>query len=146
MQILEKLKPVSILLLRLGIAVVFLGTGYDKLFRSPAKWLVWFPHQGYPSYFAYIAGTIEFFGAILLVVGLFTRGVALLFALQMGIAEATVTAWHANIYAATSYAVPLLLCLSCFAIATMGPGMLSLDEVLEARFSANKRKYAPEVP
>jgi len=57
-----------------------------------------------------------------------------------------VTAWHANIYTATSYAVPLLLCLSCFAIATMGPGMLSLDEVLEAKWPANKRKYAPEVP
>lgn len=146
MQSLERLKPLSILLLRLGIAVVFLGTGYDKLFRSPAKWLVWFPNQGFPSYFAYIAGAIEFFGAILLIVGLLTRAVGLLLAIQMGIAEFAVTIRHASIYTATSYAVPLLLCLSCFALATLGAGMLSLDDVLEARLSSNKRKLAPEVP
>ena len=143
---LERLKPLALLLLRLGIGVVFLGTGYDKLFRSSAKWLVWFPQQGYPSYFAYIAGTIEFFGALLLLLGLLTRGVALLLAIQMGIAEVTVTAWHASIYAATSYAVPLLLCLSCFALATLGPGMLSLDDAFQARSSSNKQKYASEVP
>ena len=34
MQILDKLKPLGLLILRLGVAAVFLATGYDKLFGA----------------------------------------------------------------------------------------------------------------
>jgi hypothetical protein len=67
MQIFEKLKPLALLLLRLGVGAVFLSQGYLKLFGSPAKWLVWYPQHGFPSYFAYLAGSMEFFGGILLI-------------------------------------------------------------------------------
>ena len=69
MQIFEKLKPLALLLLRLGVGGVFLSQGYLKLFVVPAKWLTWFPQHGFPSYFAYLAGGIEFFGGILLILG-----------------------------------------------------------------------------
>ena len=66
--------PASVGLFSLMILpAVFLASGYDKLFRTPAKWLTWFHQHGFPPYFAYIAGALEFFGAILLVLGLMTR-------------------------------------------------------------------------
>src|SRR5260370_24110713 len=72
MQTRDKPKPLGLLVLRLGIAAIFLSTGYDKLFGSPGKWLVWVPQQGFPSYFFYLAGSFELFGGVLLVLGLVT--------------------------------------------------------------------------
>ena len=127
MQILDKLKPVGLLLLRLGVAAIFLSTGYDKLFAAPGKWLAWFPKQGFPPSFAYIAGSLEFFGGILLVLGLMTRFIGLLLAIQMGIAVWKVSLPHSGIHNVDGYGLPLMLGLACFALATVGAGLLSVD-------------------
>lgn len=127
MRILEALKPLGLLALRLGIGLIFLLTGYDKLFASPAKWLVWFSQHNFPSYFAYIAGSLEFFGGILLILGLLTRLTGLLLTIQMAIALAKVSLSHARLYRVEAYGLPLLLCVACFALATVGPGILSVD-------------------
>jgi uncharacterized membrane protein YphA (DoxX/SURF4 family) len=39
--------------------------------------------MGFPSYFAYISGILDVFGGALLGLGLFTRGAALLLAIEM---------------------------------------------------------------
>lgn len=127
MQFLDKLKPLGLLVLRLGIAVVFLSSGYAKLFRAPAYWLKWFPQHGFPSYFAYLAGSLEFFGAILLALGLMTRIVALLLAIQMGVALWKVIVPHSGIYNVDAYGLPFLLGVACFALVTVGAGLLSVD-------------------
>jgi putative oxidoreductase len=127
MRILETLKPLGLLVLRLGIGFVFLLTGYDKLFAAPARWLVWFPQHGFPSYFAYIAGSLEFFGGILLILGFLTRLVGLLLTIQMAIAVGKVSLPHAGFYNVDGYGLPLMLCVACFALATVGAGILSID-------------------
>jgi len=45
-----------------------------------------FVQHGLPGNFVYIAGVLEVFGGILLVLGLFTRGAALLLAIEMSVA------------------------------------------------------------
>jgi len=127
MQILDKLKPLGLLVLRLGVAAIFLTTGYDKLFGTPGKWLAWFPKQGFPSYFAYIAGSLELFGGVLLVLGLLTRVVGLLLAIQMAIAVWKVSLPHEGIYNVEGYGLPLMLAAACFALFTVGAGALSVD-------------------
>ena len=127
MQILDKLKPLGLLVLRLGVAAIFLTTGYDKLFGTPGKWLAWFPKQGFPSYFAYIAGSLELFGGLLLVLGLLTRVVGLLLAIQMAIAVWKVSLPHEGIYNVEGYGLPLMLAAACFALFTVGAGALSVD-------------------
>lgn len=140
MQILDKLKPVGLLLLRLGVAAIFLTTGYDKLFGAPAKWLAWFPKQGFPSYFAYIAGSLELFGGILLVLGLMTRLIGLLLAIQMGIAVWRVGLPHSGIYNVEGYGLPLVLGVACFALCTVGAGWLSVDGFTFERNSRAKAR------
>ena len=127
MEMFEKLKPMGLLVLRLGIAAIFISTGYDKLFGAPGKWLEWFPRQGFPPYFAYIAGGLEFFGGLLLALGLLTRIVGLLLAIQMAIAVWKVSLPHSGIYNVEGYGLPLMLGVSCFALFTVGAGLLSVD-------------------
>ena len=78
MQTLEKLKPVALLWLRLAVGIIFFFYGHEKLFTATAASLHEFPQIGFPSYFVYIAGVLELFGGILLILGLFTRVTALL--------------------------------------------------------------------
>lgn len=140
MQILDKFKPLGLLALRLGVATIFLATGYDKLFGAPGKWLAWFPKQGFPSYFAYVAGSLELFGGLLLVLGLLTRIVGLLLAIQMAIAVWKVSLPHAGIYNVDGYGLPLMLGVACFALFTVGAGMLSVDGLTFERAAKTRTK------
>src|ERR1700720_4440880 len=84
MEALEKLKPLALLLLRLGLGIIFVSHGYPKLFTHLDQTTEGFVKMGFPAYFAYIAGVLEFFGGILLILGLFTRIAGLLLAAGMG--------------------------------------------------------------
>jgi putative oxidoreductase len=127
MQIFEKLKPLALLLLRVGVGGIFLYEGYLKLFVSPAKWLAWFPQHGFPSYFAYLAGGMEFFGGILLIVGLVTRIAGLFLAAEMGIAVWKVNLPHSGLHNVDGYGLPLMLALASFTLAAVGAGLVSVD-------------------
>ena len=136
----DHLKPLGLLVLRIGIAVIFFASGYDKLFGAPGKWLTWFPKQGFPSYFAYIAGSLELFGAILLILGLATRVVGLLLAIQMCIAVWKVSLPHSGVYNVEGYGLPLMLGVACFALFTVGAGAISLDSVTFERAGTAKSR------
>src|SRR5438874_3897844 len=100
----------------------------------------WFPKQGLPSYFAYIAGSLELFGGVLLVLGLLTRIIGLLLAIQMGIAVWKVSLPHSGIFNVEGYGLALMLAVACFALFTVGAGALSLDAVtFEGRAKAKGR-------
>jgi putative oxidoreductase len=127
MQFLEKLKPLGLLALRLSLGLSFIFHGYPKLIGDPARWLKLFPTFGFPSYFAYISGVLEIFGGGLLILGLFTRGAALLLAIEMGLAVFRYHIPNAGIYAVGMYEFPLLLGAGSLALATTGAGLLSID-------------------
>jgi putative oxidoreductase len=138
MQFLEKLKPLGLLALRLVIGASFLFHGYPKL-SDPARWLKAFPGFGFPSYFAYISGILEVFGGGLLILGLFTRGAALLLAIEMGLVLGRTTLPEVGIYAFGKYELPLLLGAAALALATTGAGMISLDA-----FTFESRRKGPK--
>ncbi len=126
MRFLEKLKPLALLLLRWVIGLIFLQQGYVKLFVGRVQFMKLFPSWGFPAYFTYIAGALELFGGILLILGLVTRIVGLLFAIEMGIAFATVHLHHDWSDAHTAGLV-LLLCTGSFVLASLGAGSWSID-------------------
>ncbi len=126
MRTLEKLKPLAQLVLRWALAVIFIFHGYPKLFNPTANWPGAFMRMGFPSYFAYIAGVIEFFSGCLLIPGLFTRPVALLLAIEMSVALTRVH-MKQGIYLVANYQFPLALAAAAFALATIGAGQFSVD-------------------
>lgn len=126
MQFLEKLKPLGLFILRAALGATFIFHGYPKL-SDPARALKAFPGFGFPSYFAYISGIIEFFGGGLLIAGLLTRGAALLLAIEMGLVLGRTILPSVGIYAFAKYETELLLGATAFALVTTGAGALSLD-------------------
>jgi putative oxidoreductase len=127
MAFLGKLKPLALLLLRLALAIIFIYHGFPKLFTHSQEAVAAFPRMGFPSYFAYIAGIIEFFGGCLLLVGLFTRITALLIAGEMAIAILKVHLPQGGPLAVANYQLPLALAVGAFALVAFGAGVISLD-------------------
>ena len=130
MSLLNKLRPLALLLLRLGLGIIFIYHGFPKLFTHMSEAATAFPHMGFPSYFAYIAGIVEFFGGCLLIVGLFTRIAALLIAGEMAIALIKVHLPQGGPLAVGKYELPLALAVSAFTLVALGAGALSLDRLI----------------
>jgi len=139
-QILEKLKPLALLWLRVGLGVVFLFHGYQKLFGAPAAALQAFLHMGFPPYVVYLSGTLELFGAVLLILGLFTRVTALLLGIEMAVALVKVAVPQGGLYAVSNYELILALCCGAFALSTVGAGLLSIDALTFERGGKSRPK------
>jgi putative oxidoreductase len=129
MQILERIKPLSLLLMRLALGVIFIFHGYPKLLHA-REWVQSFARMGFPGYFAYIAGILEVFGGLMLIVGLFTRIAAFLLACEMGVALWKVHMLVAKPLAVENYQFPLVLAASAFLLATVGAGIISIDQAI----------------
>jgi putative oxidoreductase len=128
---LNNLQPLSLLLLRISLAVIFLFHGYPKLAHPSAQLQSAFVEHGLPGYFVQLAGIIETFGGGLLLLGLFTRAAALLLAIEMCVAIWKV---HSRSYLAVhEYEFPLALAAACFVLATVGAGLISVDQVVFER-------------
>jgi putative oxidoreductase len=78
---LAKYQPQALAVLRIMTALQFMEHGTQKLFNFPVG-----DHAGALSGLSLTAGILEFAGAILLVLGLFTRPVAFLLSGEMAIA------------------------------------------------------------
>jgi putative oxidoreductase len=134
----DKLGFLAPALIRLTVGVIFIGTGWGKLHTLPdvtnyfAELKIPMPHFN-----AVLAASTEFFGGILILVGLGSRLVALPLAFTMVVAIAT--AKRAELEGLTSlvgfeewnYLVMFLV------IALRGPGALSLDALLARLFARN---------
>jgi len=127
---LESLKPVALLLLRLALGIIFIFHGYPKLFTHTHETIQGFEHMGFPGYFAYIAGVFEFFGGLVIIFGIFTRIAGLLLFCEMAVALWRVHIPQGPITQVKNYEFPLILAAACFALATVGAGMISLDHVV----------------
>jgi len=129
MDFLKKLSPLGLLLLRCGLALAFITHGYPKLFVDPDKFVEAFQNMGLPGYFAYITGAIELSGGAALALGVFTPVAGLLLLLDM-IGAMWKYNFHEGIYAVSEYELPMVLGLAALALATTGPGPISLDHLI----------------
>jgi len=131
----EAISPYSYAIIRCAAGLILVYHGYMKLFggaAAPVAQNVLTP-LGFPLpiVWAYFLGILEFFGGIMLAVGLLTRPIALMFTIQM----AFVLYWHsANGYFFSSprggWEYPLLLLVLYFAIFFRGGGRCSVDKAI----------------
>src|ERR1700689_78015 len=125
----EKLRPVSLLLIRLAVGAIFIVYGYEKYQRGFAAASQAMVHLKLPAFFGYIAIVLELGGGIFLVLGLLTRVIGLLMAVEMVVA---IFAAHmgSGILAIHSYQFELALGAAALALGTFGAGAISLDAML----------------
>jgi putative oxidoreductase len=141
MNFLARLQPLGLLALRIALGVIFLTHGYPKLIRSNVDMQHMFVQYGLPAQFVYVSGVLEAFGGALLILGLFTRPAALLLAIEMGVAIWKVHS-SGGIMAVHLYEFPFALGAACLALATVGAGMVSVDEGLLG--SGNRKSRTPK--
>jgi putative oxidoreductase len=126
MKSLNALQPLGLLLVRAAFGIIFMSHGYPMLAHRTSATQTLFAQHGIPGYFVYISGVIELFGGGLLLLGLFTRGAGLLLAIEMVLLMWKVYTPH-SYFAVNEYAYPLVLATGCFALATTGAGLASVD-------------------
>jgi putative oxidoreductase len=126
MKSLNALQPLALLLLRAVFGIIFMSHGYPLLAHRTSGTQALFVQHGLPGYFVFISGVLELFGGGLLLLGLFTRGAALLLAIEMILLMWKVSPPH-SYFAMNEYAYPLVVAVGCFALATTGAGLVSVD-------------------
>ena len=127
-----KLAPFGPTLARVSLGLILVPHGFAKLFQDDAvnasRNFVNFG-WAYPLAWAYFIGALEFFGGLMLAAGLFTRLVALAFAIQMAVISFAVLypnwSWGKR---GMEYA--LFMGLIAISIALRGGGRWSLDALL----------------
>ena len=129
MKSLNALQPFALLLLRAAFGIIFMSHGYPLLAHRTSATLALFEQHGLPGYFVYVSGVLELFGGGLLLLGLFTRGAALLLAIEMVLVMWKISTPHSYL-AVNEYAYPLVVAAGCFVLVTTGAGLFSVDHPL----------------
>jgi putative oxidoreductase len=126
---LNRFQGLGALVMRVVLGVIMVAHGYTKVIPSGS--LYTFAHtvtrMHLPVWLGYVSAFTEFFGGMLLIVGLLTRIAAFMTAIDMSVAILKVHL-HGGILGPNSFALPL----SLFAISMMlvfsGCGWLGLDD------------------
>jgi putative oxidoreductase len=138
------LQPYAYALARFALGAIFVPHGYAKLFGPGAAGVAkivagW----GLPAPMAWgwFIGGLEFFGGILLAVGLLTRPVALMFVVEMIVAAIGV---HSKVWAWNQGGAqyPVFLAVFCLFFLVSGGGRYALDNVVFRGVAWARERYA----
>ena len=128
------------LALRIPIGIILIAHGSQKLFgwfggyglEGTGQWMTSIGLT--PGYLmALMAGSSEFFGGVLLLLGLLTRPTALILSFTMIVAIFSVHIGNGLFLANNGYEFGLALLAATASLAVSGAGKLSLDNLLASR-------------
>ena len=128
MEMLNRLQPYVLSILRIMIGLLFMQHGLVKLFGFPSG-------TGFPTFLSlpWFEGCIEFIGGSLIAVGLFTRVAALFTSGEMAIGYFIVHAPKSFFPYVNGGSLAMLYCFVFFYLIFAGPGPISLDAILWKR-------------
>lgn len=130
----------GLLILRLGIGIIFLAHGWPKLpggpMGGPAGFGGFLKQMGVPlpTFFAWVVALLETVGAVLLILGLGTRLLAVLFAVDMLVAILVAKRGFMKVgfmaQQTTGWEFDFALLAGALALLFTGAGSLALDPVV----------------
>lgn len=130
------------LALRLAAGIIFAAHGAQKLFgwfggyglEGTGQWMASIGLE--PGYFmALMAGSAEFFGGLLLIVGLLTRPAAFVLAITMVVAIVTVHLPNGLFMSNNGYEFGLSLLAVSVSLGLSGAGKFALDNLVAAKLA-----------
>ncbi len=122
--LISKFEPHAYTILRVVAGFLFLWHGSQKLFDFPPS------HMEMPFFIMYIGGTIEFFGGLLIMLGLFTRWAAFLSCGLMAVAYWMAHGTHALLPLLNNGELAFIYCFLFLFIFAKGSGKFSLDRLI----------------
>jgi putative oxidoreductase len=132
----ETLAPLSYTLIRVALGLILIPHGFNKLFLNDAvaasRNFVNFG-WAYPLAWAYFIGVLEFFGGIMLALGLFTRVIAAAFAIEMAVISFAVL-WPNWSWGRRGMEYALFMGIVALAIFFRGGSRWSLDNLMRKEF------------
>ncbi len=128
MRYLDRLQPLALLVMRLVLGGVMLGHGYHKVFGGLQHHAQFVASLGLPAWTGYLSSFVEFFGGLLLLIGLFTRCAAFAICIDLSVAIAKVH-FHNGLMGNGGYEFPLALAALAFALIFFGGGAIALDHI-----------------
>ncbi|MDR7487790.1 MAG: DoxX family protein [Armatimonadota bacterium] len=131
----------GLLVLRVGLGVTFLPHGWNKItprgpMRGPAGFAGWLRQLGVPAplFFAWVVALMESVGAVLLILGLLTRLIALGLAINMLVAITLVKRGMAKKRFmeadGTGWELEFALLVAALALVLAGAGRIALDPMV----------------
>ncbi|MGB8987652.1 MAG: DoxX family protein [Candidatus Sulfotelmatobacter sp.] len=128
MRYLDRLQPLALLVMRLALGAVMTGHGYHKVFGGLHHHVQVVTSLGLPGWTAYLSAFAEFFGGILVLIGLFTRVAACAICIDLSVAIAKVH-FHNGMIGQTGYEFPLALAALAFGLIFLGAGPIAFDHI-----------------
>ena len=125
---LDRLQPLALLVMRLALGAVMTGHGYHKVFGGLHHHVQFVTSLGLPGWSAYLSAFAEFFGGILVLIGLFTRFAAFAICIDLSVAIAKVH-FHNGLMGQNGYEFPLALAALAFGLIFLGAGPIAFDHV-----------------
>jgi len=122
MEFMKRLEAETYALLRIVTGFLFLWNGTQKLFGFPGG-----APEGAPAFVIYIAGPLELFGGVLVMIGLFTRPVAFVLSGLMAFAYWMAHGFTALLPVMNHGELAALYCFVFLFISAKGSGIWSLD-------------------
>jgi putative oxidoreductase len=129
---LDRLQPLALLLMRLALGAIMVAHGYHKVFGGLHHHAQMVASLGLPAWLGYVSAFTEFFGGLLILVGLFTRVAALGVCLDLFVAI-----WKVHLHNGLiglpdrpGYEFALAAFALAFAIIFFGGGPIAIDHVL----------------
>lgn len=130
--------PLSYAFLRFAVALVILPDGLDKIFLGGVERIATgnIAKLGLqlPYAWAWTVAGLEFFGSILLGIGLFTRPVAVAFVVMLTVIAGGIAAPRGMLWTTNGVEVALLLALATVGFIFGGGGRYSVDRALGREF------------
>lgn len=128
MRYLDRLQPLALLVMRLALGAVMVGHGYHKVFGGLHHHVQFVESLGLPGWSAYLSAFAEFFGGLLVLIGLFTRAAAFAICIDMCVAIAKVH-FHNGLMGNGGMEFPLALASLGFALICFGGGPIAFDHI-----------------
>lgn len=130
--------PLAYAFARVWFALLILPSGYEKVFQDGATRIAAgnVLKTGFtpPLFWAWVVAHLEFFGMILLALGLLTRPVALAFAVELAVITVMIQMPNGYFWTSRGAEFALMLTLVCFAFVMGGGGRYSVDRRLGKEF------------
>ena len=132
------LVPIGYALARVWFSLLILPSGYEKMFENGAARIAagnvlktgFYP----PMFWAWVVALLEFVGMILLALGLGTRVVAFMMAVELGVIVVAIQAPNGYYWTSRGTEFALVLFVVCVAFVIGGGGRYSLDRRLRREF------------